>query len=142
MSRVSFCCLFFAVLFSSLLGFLSLPLHWVFLGLASTLEAFAKLGSCCAWPLPCGGRTEVVSARLNLRNSTRDVRECVLFLVLSCHSKILKQWTSVTAQLQLSFIWQAKKNTSSRHEGNTEEAKKEERLNFASSFLYAFSPPF
>ena len=109
---------------------------------ASTMGAFTKLGFCYAWSLPHGGQADIVSARLNLRNSTRDVRECVLFLVLSCHSKILKQWTSVTAQLQLSFIWQAKKNTSSRHEGNTEEAKKEERLNFASSFLYAFSPPF
>ena len=30
-------------------------------------------GSCCAWPPPCGGRAEVVSARLNLRNGTIDV---------------------------------------------------------------------
>ena len=37
--------------------------------------------------------------------------------VLSHRSKDLKRWTSVTAQLQLSFIWQAKDSTPSRHEG-------------------------
>ena len=31
--------------------------------------------------------------------------DCVISLVLFCHSKNLKWWTSVTAQLQLSFIW-------------------------------------
>ena len=40
---------------------------------ASTVGAFAKVGSCCAWPPPCGGHAEVVSARLNLRNGTIDV---------------------------------------------------------------------
>ena len=43
--------------------------------------------------------------------------ECVISSVLSHHSKNLKQWTSVTARLQLSFIWQAKENTFSRCQG-------------------------
>ena len=37
---------------------------------ASTMGAFAKLGFCCAWPPPCRGLAQVVSARLNLRNGT------------------------------------------------------------------------
>ena len=43
--------------------------------------------------------------------------ECVISSVLSHHSKNLRQWTSVTAWLQFSFIWQAKENTSSKCEG-------------------------
>ena len=42
---------------------------------------------------------------------------CIIPSVLSHRSKDLKWWTSITAQLQLSFIWQAKDSTSSRHEG-------------------------
>ena len=34
------------------------------------MGAFAELGFCCAWPPPCRGLAEVVSARLNLRNGT------------------------------------------------------------------------
>ena len=37
---------------------------------ASTTGVFAKLGFCCAWPLPHRSQDEVVSARLNLRNGT------------------------------------------------------------------------
>ena len=52
---------------------------------------------------------------------------------------------SVTAWLQLSFIWQTKESTSSRHEGGpTQKKHREEResLNFGSSFyLFFFSPP-
>ena len=43
--------------------------------------------------------------------------ECVISSVLSCHSKDLKWWTSVTAWLQFSFIWQEKDSISSRYEG-------------------------
>ena len=43
--------------------------------------------------------------------------ECVIFSVLSHRNKNLKWWTSVIALLQLSFIWQAKENTSLRCEG-------------------------
>ena len=39
---------------------------------ASTTGVLTKLGFCCAWPLPCGGLAKAVSARLNLRNGTRD----------------------------------------------------------------------
>ena len=42
---------------------------------ASTTGAFAGLGFCCVWPLPCRGRAEVASARLNLRNGTIYVSE-------------------------------------------------------------------
>ena len=43
---------------------------------ASTVEAFAELYFCCA----CGGQAEVVSAKLNLRNDTVDVRGICNFL--------------------------------------------------------------
>ena len=114
---------------------------------------------CCGWPLPCGGRSEVISARLNLSHGTRDVggvcnflgsvlpqqkfeltgepvlqlgvkawfvlQECVISSVLSCHSKTLKQLINqcYCSVLQLSFIWQAKENTSSRHEGRPSQKK-------------------
>ena len=47
---------------------------------ASTMGAFTKLGFCYAWSLPHGGQADIVSARLNLRNSTRDVRGVCNFL--------------------------------------------------------------
>ena len=65
--------------------------------------------------------------------------ECVISLVLSCHSKNLKQQTSVTVWLQLSFIWQAKENTSSRHEGRL--TQKSRRAQFWLLLLYVSSPP-
>ena len=59
--------------------------------------------------------------------------------VLSRHSENLKQQTSVTAQLQLSFIWQAKENTSSRHEcGPKREAHS---LILVPLFIFYFSSP-
>ena len=57
--------------------------------------------------------------------------ECVISLVLSRCSKDLKQWTSVTALLQFSFIWQVKDSTSLRHEGGPTQKG---RLNLGSSF--------
>ena len=63
----------FAALVSSLLGFLSLPLRWVSLGLASTSEVFTKSGSCCAWPPPVGPELRLFQPRLNSRNGTIDV---------------------------------------------------------------------
>ena len=66
--------------------------------------------------------------------------------VLSRHSENLKQQTSVTAQLQLSFIWQAKENTSSRCEGRpTQKKQREERGSILASlficFFFFFPPP-
>ena len=49
--------------------------------------------------------------------------EWVIFSVLSCHSENLKQQTSVIVRLQLSFIWQAKENTSLRCEGRPTQKK-------------------
>ena len=67
---------------------------------ASTVGAFAELGSCCAWPPPCGGQAKGVSARLNPRNSTTDVRGVCKFL----SSVLLQQKFEVTDRpaLQLS----------------------------------------
>ena len=81
---------------------------------ASTMGAFAKLGFCCAWPPPCRGLAQVVSARLNLRNGTIYVKGVCNFL----GSVSLKQKFEVMGGpvLQLSFIWQSKENTSSRVE--------------------------
>ena len=69
--------------------------------------------------------------------------ECVIFSVLSCHSKNLKQRTDqcYISVLQLSFIWQAKENTSLRHEGRPNQKTRREGLNFGSSFYTFFSPP-
>ena len=69
--------------------------------------------------------------------------ECVISLVLSHHSKRWKRQTSVTARLQLSFIWQAKENTSSRREGGPTQKKRREvpLLNFGSSFYMFFLLP-
>ena len=49
--------------------------HWAF-----TTGAFAKLDFCCTWLPPRGGQAEIVSARLNLRNSTMDVMGVCDFL--------------------------------------------------------------
>ena len=66
-------------------------------------------------------------------------RECVISSVLPHHSKDLKWQTSVTTQLQLSFIWQAKENTSSRCESGLTQNKREAQSWLL--FLYALSPP-
>ena len=47
---------------------------------ASPTGAFAKLGFCCVWLLPCGGRAEIVSARLNPSHGTIYVRGGCNFL--------------------------------------------------------------
>ena len=52
-----------AALVSSMLGFLSLPLHWGSFRSASTAWAFTKWGFCCAQPPPRRGQAKVVSAR-------------------------------------------------------------------------------
>ena len=73
------------------------------------------LASCCAWPRPCKGLAKVVSARLKLRNSTTYTREVCNFLdSVSLQQKFEAMGGPL---LQLSFIWQAKENTSSRVEG-------------------------
>ena len=72
--------------------------------------------------------------------------EYVISLALSCHSKDLKQRMDqhYSSVLQLSFIWQAKENTSSRCEGGlTQKTLREEKypcplLSFGFSF-YMFS---
>ena len=44
------------------------------------MGTFAQLGFCWAWPLPHGGGAQVVSDRLNLRNSTIYVEGVCDFL--------------------------------------------------------------
>ena len=61
--------------------------------------------------------------------------ECVISLILSCCNKYLKWQTSVTAQLQLSFIWQMKESIPLRCEGGL--TPKE---SLGSIFLYVLSP--
>ena len=74
--QICFCCPGFQhtghPVSSTVLGF--------FLHSASTMGAFTKLGFCCAWSLPHGGQADVVSSRLNPRNSTRYVRGVCNFL--------------------------------------------------------------
>ena len=71
--------------------------------------------------------------------------QCVISSILSRHSKNLKRQTEqcCSSVLQLSFIWQAKENTSLRHVGGlTQQMQREEkpRLNIGSSF-YVFLLP-
>ena len=63
----------FAVPVSSALGFLSLPLSWVFFALSFHHGSFWQVGLLLTWLLPSRGQPEIVSARLNLRNSTMYV---------------------------------------------------------------------
>ena len=108
---------------------------------ASTAGAFAELHFCCAWPSPHGGQANVVSARLNLRNGTIYVRGVFNFP----SSVSLQQKCEATdgLVLQLSFIWQAKENTSSRDEGWLTPKRREEKptVQFWLHFLHVFSPP-
>ena len=107
---------------------------------ASTTWAFAKLGFCCAWFPPCWAWAEVVSARLNPSHGTRS-GECVVSSVLSCHSKDLKWQTSVTALLQLSFIWQAKDSTPLRHVGRPTPKGRPQSVLASSSYMFVSSLP-
>ena len=67
-------------------------------------------------------------------------KECVISSVPSPRGKNVKWWTSVAARLQLSFIWQAKENISSRHEGRF--IKRERGPQFWLLFSYVvFSSP-
>ena len=95
-----------------MLGFLSLPLCWVFCHFpcagfssrsSSTVGAFAELGFCCACPPPHGGQAEVVSAKLSLRNGTIDVGGVCNFLgPVSPQQKVeVMDGSGVTAQFYL-----------------------------------------
>ena len=62
--------------------------------------------------------------------------------VLSRHSENLKQQTSVTAQLQLSFIWQAKENTSFFSFVRVGQPNRDkEKRGLGSALAPLFSPP-
>ena len=132
----------FAVPVSSTLGFLSLPLHWVFFAFSFHHGSFAELGFCYASPLPLGGRALVVSATLNLRNGTIYVQGVCNFLgSVSPQQKFEAMDGPV---LHHSFICQTKENISLRCEGRlTQKTQREERpeAQFWLLFLYAFSPP-
>ena len=91
----------------------------------STTGAFAELGSCYAWPPPCGGCAEVVSARLNRSHGTIDVKGVGNFLSsVSSQQKsetdrfIALGQISVTAPCYSSILFRKQmENTSLRHEG-------------------------
>ena len=72
--------LFFSVPVSNMMGLLSLLLSWVFFMFCFYHGSLAELGFSCAWPPPCGGRTEVVSARLNPSHGAIDVGGVCNFL--------------------------------------------------------------
>ena len=76
LSHVSFLLsLFFPVPVSSTLGFLSLPLCWVFFLFSFRHGSFFhRVGLLLCMVSSSWGREEVVSARLNLTNCTIDVR--------------------------------------------------------------------
>ena len=72
--------LFFAVLVFSMLSFLSLSLHWVFFMFSFHCGSFHWVGVLLCLASSLQGQAEVVSARLNLRNSTIDVGGVCNFL--------------------------------------------------------------
>ena len=110
----------------------------------STTEAFAELGFSCTWLLPHGGWAEVVSTRLIQVTAPYMSGEFVISSVLSRCSKNVKQWTDhcYSSVLQLSFIWQAKENTSLRRKGwPTQKVQREDRGPIlAPLFICFFSP--
>ena len=119
------------------------------------------MGSCPAWPPPCGVCTKSVSARLNPRNGTIDVRgvcnflssvssqqkleamdqhyspwmgQCYSSWTDQCHSSRMDQCYS--SVLQLSFIQKIKENTPWRYEGMpTQKTQRERERREASSPL-------
>ena len=89
-----------------------------------------------AWQATVHGAAE---SRTRLCNC---LGECVISSVLSHRSKNLKRWTSVTARLQLSFIWQAKENTSLRPEARpTCRMRREEKGSILALLLMFFLLP-
>ena len=120
-----------------MLGFLLLPPCWVFFMSASIAGAFTELGFCCAWPLPHKGWADVISARLNLRNSTVDVGGVCHFLGWPCCSKNLRRWTDQCYSSVL-FGKQRKIHPRGLSVGQPKDAKRRVRLNFGSSFYMLF----
>ena len=106
------------------------------------MGAFAELGFCSVWPLPCGSRVEVVTARLNPSHGIICVREVCNFLgSLSLQQKFEAMDGLV---IQLRFIWQTKGNTPSRHEGGpTQKMCREEkpRSSRLPPFIHSSPPP-
>ena len=82
---------------------------------ASTAWAFTELGFCCGWPRLVGAEPRLLQPGYIRVTETDMWGECVISSILSCCSKDLKLQTSVKAWLKLSFIWQAKDSTPSRH---------------------------
>ena len=109
--------------------------------LASTVCTFTDLSFCCAWPLPCWGRAEVASAS-HIQVMAPDMSvEFVISSVLSCRSKDLKRWTSVTVQLQLRVLFsKQKESTPLRHEGGPTPKERPQSV-LASCFYTLVSSP-
>ena len=109
---------------------------------ASTTGAFAGLGFCCVWPLPCRGQAKVVSARLNLSHGTRYVGTVCNFLGFILPQQKLEAvdqcFSLVTAQ---SFTWQAtKESTPSRCEGRLTTKERPQSILASSFYMFISSP--
>jgi len=70
----------FPVLVFSTLGFLSLPLHWVFFAFSFQCGSFPGVGLLLCLASSLQGRAKVVSARLHRSQGTIDVRGTYNFL--------------------------------------------------------------
>ena len=109
---------------------------------ASTTGAFAGLGFCCVWPLPCRGQAKVVSAKLNLSHGTRYVGRVCNFLGFVLPQQKLEAvdqcFSFVTAQ---SFTWQAtKESTPSRCEGRLTTKERPQSILASSFYMFISSP--
>ena len=104
--------------------------------------AFAELGFCSAWSLPRGGQAEVVSARLNPRNSTVEVGGMCNFLGPVSTAKIWSNgWTRVKALWYSSVLFRKQRKIHPRGMRAGRPKRREERRNFQvnfGSFLYMF----
>ena len=124
-----------------MLDFLSCPLCWDFFMFSFHHLSFRWIGLLLCLAPTCRGQAKVVSARLNPSHGTSFVRGVCDFLGLPLRNKNLKWWTSVTAQLQLSSIWQAKDTTPSRPEGKPtpkDVKRREERGSILAPLIYMY----
>ena len=85
--------------------------HFPWVGFSShsapNAGASAELGLCCAWLLPCGGRAEIVWAKLNPSHGTVYAEgECVIALVYLAAAKIWSdRQASITALCYNSILF-------------------------------------
>ena len=114
LSHVSFPLhLFFAVLVSNTLGFLSLSLCWVFFTFIFHHRSLAELGFWYAWPPPHKVQAKVVSSRLNPSHGTVYVPRRMWFpqFCLTTAKIWSNRQTNITAACYSSVLFGKRRKT-------------------------------